>query len=164
MEQYQKGYRQSNLAYNLNADPARKQEERTLREPKRQTRERPRISIGYLLCAFAVAAMLVLIVASYAELSELNIKAAQLEEEYVKLQEEYVIIEAAQERAQDLTSLAEYAKTRLGMVKAGNANIVYIDLGEEELIDLPSSAPSGGIRSVLHGFVGFLDTVVEFFR
>lgn len=157
--------RQTNLAYQMQPEAAPKTKERILREPRKaaEPRERARINWGYIVIAVIAAALLVLTVSSYAQLAELNTRAAELEKEYNALCTEADTVAARQEQTYDLTELAEYAETHLGMVKQSAANVEFIDLGEADQIIV-----NGSVRSESSGFFAMAKNLVahlvEYFR
>lgn len=168
MEQkYRTIHRQSNLAHDMYAPEVQseiREETRILREPeKAASAAAPRISYGYIFAALAVAVMFAMVVMSYAKLSELNIRSAALQREMAALQKEYTAVLAAQDREYNLSELAEYAETHLGMTRATAENVIYIDLGEADEIRLAdgTAAKTGTVGAKLRNA---FDTFVEYFR
>ena len=169
MEQkYRTIYRQSNLAHDMYAPEVQsevREETRILREPEKSTSTAaaPRISYGYIFAALAVALMFAMVVMSYAKLSELNIRSAALQREISALQKEYTAILAAQDREYNLSELAEYAETHLGMTRATAENVIYIDLGEADEIRLADGTmtAAGSVGTKLRNT---FDRFVEYFR
>ena len=161
--------RQDNLAYDFRRaerpEERPEREERILREPKIEprTRKQHRISLSYLLCAFAAALLLAVTVSSYARLTELNVKASALEKELSALQLEHSGILASQDKKINAAELAEYAETKLGMVQSGVANVEYIVLGTEDEIVVAGGSKTTAAET-MDSILAFADHIIEYFR
>lgn len=118
----------------------------------------PVLTLGFV----AVAAMLVLVVMSYVELTTISNNVVSMQKELQALQTEQVSLTTRHEQAFDLSSVKE-AAAAAGMSQPSDSQIYYIDLSEPDCATVYAEETDGieKVLSVLHQGICAL---VEYFQ
>ena len=126
-------------------------------------RERIRVSPVVILGFVAAAAMVVMLLMSYAQLTAISHEVVRQQKELASLEEEHVKLVARYERTFDLTAVKEAAEAA-GMAKPSASQIYYVDLSGPDSVVLYRRAETNVLgrvfASVGHDFV----SVVEYFK
>ena len=127
-----------------------------------QVRQKQKLSVFSLLGFGAVAALAVLVLMSYIQLTELSSQVVELKSQLSTLQTENVTLTAQYERMYDLETVKAAAEAA-GMGKPSNSQIYYIDLSDgDNAVVYQKEEPdvlSRLLTSLNHGIY----TVVEYF-
>ena len=163
-----------NLAYDLDTLASQRQLEEAARPerqsqpqqaPRHRTAARPRQRVSPLaLCAVgALAAMAVVLVMGYIQLTIISDEVVSLQNQLEELQTENVTLTAQHEQMFDLATVKEVAEAA-GMSKPSSSQITYLDLdSEDSAVVYRTETPSvfSRILSSLHHGVY---AVVEYFE
>ena len=135
---------------------------RTRTEAVARTRERQNLSLFAVAGFAAVAALAVLVLMSYIQLTALSAETVALKKQLKTLEAENVTLTAQYERMFDQNAVKEAAQAA-GMSKPGSSQIYYIDLSDgDNAVVYQHTEPnvlSRVLTSVNHGIY----TVVEYF-
>ena len=136
---------------------------RTRTEAVARTRERQNLSLFAVAGFAAVAALAVLVLMSYIQLTALSAETVALKKQLKTLEAENVTLTAQYERMFDQNAVKE-ADQAAGMSKPGSSQIYYIDLSDgDNAVVYQHTEPnvlSRVLTSVNHGVY----TAVEYFR
>ncbi len=145
-------------------------------EPEVEARPKERVSIrsktkaasrqGISLFAVAgwacIAVLAVALIMSYMELNTIANQSYEMKAELEELQAEETRLMIEYESTFQLDSIEEYATNMLGMVRADNGQIVYLDnRAEDQAVVLDSSSAGSGISAALKSFFA---SIAEYFK
>ena len=153
------------LAYDLD----REVRERALRHageaPRHRTAARPRQRVSPLvLCAVgALAAMAVVLVMGYIQLTIISDEVVSLQNQLEELQTENVTLTAQHEQMFDLATVKEVAEAA-GMSKPSSSQIYYIDLSEGDSAVVYQQEESNLLSRLLTSLNHGIYAVVEYFE
>ncbi|MBQ9648385.1 MAG: hypothetical protein IJV43_08510 [Oscillospiraceae bacterium] len=134
---------------------------RVVEAPKR--RERIRVSPAVVLGFAAAAAMVVMLLMSYAQLTAISHEVVRQQKELASLQEEHVKLIARYERTFDLTAIKEAAEAT-GMAKPSASQIYYVDLSAPDNVVLYERAEANVLGRVFTSVGQDVVSVVEYFK
>ena len=139
--------------------PPRRQEKKTARP---RVRERQRVS-GVLVLGFAaLAALVVVVLMSYAQLTSISADVVSMQKELKTLDAEHVALLTQYERTFDLETV-KAAAVAAGMNKPSSSQINYIDLSAPDSVEL-CEAPNVSVLSRVFTSLGQgVFSVVEYF-
>ena len=129
---------------------------------KAKVRTAQRLSPAMVLGFAAVAAMLVMLVMSYVELTTISSSVVEMRSQLEQLQTQQVSLITQHERAFDLSSVKE-AAVAAGMSQPSDSQIYYIDLSEPDSATVYSQEGSG-LEKLLAAVGQWLGAAVEYFR
>lgn len=158
----------SNLAYDYNAlerereQRARRPQIRTISHTKVSVRPAERVSVFAIAGFVVVAALLVMILLSYAQLTALSASVVSLESELSSLQTENVTLTAAYERTFDLETV-ESAATAAGMSKPSSSQIYYLDMTAPDSASVYTVQEHHVLENIFSSFGKGFYSVVEYF-
>ena len=136
--------------------PPRRQEKKTARP---RVRERQRVS-GVLGLGFAaLAAMVVVVLMSYAQLTSISADVVSMQKELKTLDAEHVALLTQYERTFDL----ETVKAAAGMNKPSSSQINYIDLSAPDSVELCEAQNVSVLSRVFTSLGQGVFSVVEYF-
>ena len=169
---YRGGRVVGNLAYDERyaerRAPRRKSEQRE--QPRRQekkavrprVRERQRVS-GVLVLGFAaLAAMVVVVLMSYAQLTSISADVVSMQKELKTLDAEHVALLTQYERTFDLETV-KAAAVAAGMNKPSSSQINYIDLSAPDSVELCEAQNVSVLSRVFTSLGQGVFSVVEYF-
>ena len=125
-------------------------------------REKQSLSVFSVLGFGAVAALAVLVLLSYVQLTALSAETVSLQNELAQLEEENVILTAQYERMFDLNTIKEAAESA-GMSKPSSSQIYYIDLSEGDSAVVYEEAEPSLLSQLLDSLHHGVYAVVEYF-
>ena len=170
-----------NLAYDFDYEQHREQRERprrteeagqvcapSVRKQQRaqmtiRTRERQKVSFAVLLGFTALAAMVVMLVMSYAQLTGISNQVVSMKSELSALQEEHVSLLTQYEKTFDLATVKEAAEAA-GMSKPSASQIYYVDLSAPDSVVIYQQAEANVLSRIFTSLGHGLCSVVEYFR
>ena len=122
-----------------------------------------RVSFFAVASFVMVIGLLLLIVYSYVQLSELSEKSTTLKNQYNKLKDDETVMLMASEQRINLKDVEDYAVNKLGMVKPEQDQMIYLDLSGDdhaEVVESPQKDASAfleGLSHALGGIVSFIN-------
>ena len=134
---------------------------RTAEQPKH--RERIRVSPLILLGFAVAAAMVVMLLMSYAQLTAVSNDVVTMQRELSTLQEEHVKLVSRYERTFDLAAIKEAAETA-GMAKPSASQIYYVDLSAPDNVVLYQHADANVLGRVFTSVGQNVGSLVEYFK
>ena len=163
-----------NLAYDLDTLASQRQLEEAARPerqsqpqqaPRHRTAARPRQRVSPLaLCAVgALAAMAVVLVMGYIQLTIISDVVVSLQNQLEELQTENVTLTAQHEQMFDLATVKEVAEAA-GMSKPSSSQIYYIDLSEGDSAVVYQQEESNLLSRLLTSLNHGIYAVVEYFE
>ena len=163
-----------NLAYDLDTLASQRQLEEAARPerqsqpqqaPRHRTAARPRQRVSPLaLCAVgALAAMAVVLVMGYIQLTIISDEVVSLQNQLEELQTENVTLTAQHEQMFDLATVKEVAEAA-GMSKPSSSQIYYIDLSEGDSAVVYQQEESNLLSRLLTSLNHGIYAVVEYFE
>ena len=129
---------------------------------KAKVRPAQHISPVILLGFAAVAAMMVMMVMCYVELTNISNRVVSMRQEVETLETQQVTLMTKYEQAFDLTSVKE-AALAAGMSLPSDSQIYYIDLSDPDNAQVYAQE-SGGLKAALEKAEEGIGAVVEYFR
>ena len=139
--------------------PPRRQEKKAVRP---RVRERQRVS-GVLVLGFAaLAAMVVVVLMSYAQLTSISADVVSMQKELKTLDAEHVALLAQYERTFDLETV-KAAAVAAGMNKPSSSQINYIDLSAPDSVELCEAQNVSVLSRVFTSLGQGVFSVVEYF-
>ena len=172
---------EGNLAYEFDYDE--KRERRTERraerrteekvaprrqqEPKVQTtvRARPRQRVSHIALAgfTALAAMVLVLVMSYAKLATISSNVVSMKNELTALQSEHVALLTRYEQTFDLSAIKEAAEAT-GMAKPSASQIFYVDLSESDSVVVYQQGGANVLGRIFTSLGHGMCSIVEYFK
>ena len=139
--------------------PPRRQEKKAVRP---RVRERQRVS-GVLALGFAaLAAMVVVVLMSYAQLTSISADVVSMQKELKTLDAEHVALLTQYERTFDLETV-KAAAAAAGMNKPSSSQINYIDLSAPDSVELCEAQNVSVLSRVFTSLGQGVFSVVEYF-
>lgn len=141
------------------------QQEQDLRQQIKvhKGKAKPRVPYGKYCAIFAgVFAALLVIVFNFMQLTQLTGENAALKDKLEALQSDGKALEAKKEQIFNLTYVEDRARNALGMIKADKSQVEYVDLSQEDSVEIPrqeSEAPA-----FLSSLMKTFDTLVEYLK
>mgnify|MGYP007048256155 FL=1 len=126
-------------------------------------REKQSLSVFSVVGFGAVAALAVLVLLSYVQLTALSAETVSLQNELAQLEEENVVLTAQYERMFDLNTIKEAAESA-GMSKPSSSQIYYIDLSEGDSAVVYEEAEPSVLSQLLDSLHHGVYAVVEYFN
>ena len=136
---------------------------RTAEQPKQKRRERIRVSNAVVLGFGVAAAMVVVLLMSYAQLSMISREVVHEQKRLSTLQEEHVKLVARYERTFDLTAIKEAAEAS-GMAKPSASQIYYVDLSAPDNVVLYGNTGGNPLGRVFTAVGQNVGSLVEYFK
>ena len=174
---YGGGRVEGNLAYDFGYEEkrARRTEYRAEERPRTaqrqeprvrttvRTRPRQRVSPAALAGFAALAALVLMLVMSYARLTAISSDVVSMKSELTALQDEHVTLLTRYEQTFDLSAIKEAAE-ETGMAKPSASQIFYVDLSEPDSV-VVYQQDGGNILSRVFTSLGHgMCSVVEYFK
>jgi hypothetical protein len=106
-----------------------------------------------ILGTLAVAFVMILLLQSHVKLTELSNEAALLEEKIADLKVKQARLEINYEKAFDLEQVEAYAMAELGMVKAGNEQIVFVNNTLDDKAVILNTKTAASLTSKVKAFI-----------
>ena len=174
---YGGGRVEGNLAYDFDYEDKRTRhtERRTEEKPRKvqrqeakvQTTVRPRahqrVSLTALVGFTALAAMVLVLVMSYAKLTAISSDVVSMKNELTALQDEHVTLLTRYEQTFDLSAIKEAAEAT-GMAKPSSSQIFYVDLSEPDSVVVHQQGGSNIFSRVFTSLGHGMCSVVEYFK
>ena len=168
-----------NLAYDYDYAPQRERRaprpeperrEEFIRPPRRKpvpaarprVRERQKVSGTLVLGFTALAALVVVMLMSYAQLTSISADVVAMQRTLSDLQTEHVTLLTQYERTFDLTTVKE-AAAAAGMYKPSASQINYIDLSAPDSVELCQAQSPSVLSRVFTSLGHSAKSVVEYF-
>ena len=126
-------------------------------------RERQRVSPFAVFGFLVSAAMVVMLLMSYARLTAVSHNVVTMQGTLSTLEEEYVSLLSRYERTFDLTAIKEAAEAA-GMAKPSASQICYVDLSAPDSVVLYGRADETALGRVLTAVGQSAASVVEYFK
>lgn len=173
-----------NLAYDLNYDERRRRgyEQPRSTEPDRaevstpvvpkanpatspRTRRRHAISVSpvAVLGFAALAVMVVMLVMSYAKLTEISSNVVSMKNELSSLEVEHVALVTRYEKTFDLSAIKEAAEAA-GMSKPSAAQVYYVDLSAPSNVVIYQPAQASVLSRIFTALGQNVSSMVEYFK
>lgn len=129
---------------------------------KVQVREKQKLSLLSVAGFGAVAALAVLVLLSYIQLTQLSAETVTLKKQLSQLETEHVTLTAQYERMFDLNTVKEAAEAA-GMSKPSSSQIYYIDLSDGDSAVVYQQAEPNVLSRLLTSLNHGVYAVVEYF-
>ena len=156
----------SNLAYDYSAleraQEVRHPKIRTIARPKVSLRPAERVSAAGVAGFVAVAVLLVLVLLSHVQLTQLSASVVALEKEVSALEAENITLTTSYNRVFDLETVESTARAA-GMSKPSPSQIYYIDMGTEDSASVYAAQEYNVLDRVFSSFGQGFYSVVEYF-
>lgn len=174
---YGGGRVEGNLAYDFDYEEkrTRRTERRAEEQPRKvqqrkpqvqttvRARERQRVPLTALAGFAALAALVLLLIMSYARLTAISSNVVSMKNELTALQSEHVALLTRYEQTFDLSAIKEAAEAT-GMSKPSASQIYYVDLSEPDSV-VVYQQDSGNVLSRVFTSLGHgMCSVVEYFK
>lgn len=169
------GYTDGSLAYDLDAlareraldDAGRMEQEHreAVAAPRRQNavRAAAKPSPLVLLCAAALAGLVVLLLMGYVRLTEVTSDITQLKREISQQEERHVALLTQYEKTFDLATVKRVAE-EAGMKKPVSGQVEYLELPASDSAVVHRSDAGTALENIVTAISGAVGTVVEYFR
>lgn len=115
-------------------------------------REKLAISPFVVVGILVVAVLFALMISSYMQLFAVTNGNASLETQLADLQDTNAKLQSTYESSYDLSRIETYAQAQLGMKKASEKQIIYLDLSSPDQAVVLSDGRSGGISQIVASF------------
>lgn len=109
-----------------------------------------------LLTITVIASLLIAVVTTNAQLNEYTSKIAQAQNNIVQLESEKTYLEFSLESKMSLKNVEEYAVGTLGLVKMDAAQVEYIELEEENKIEVKESQLKEKLENAIKPLMSYL--------
>ncbi len=121
-----------------------------MKKTEKKTNKTARIRLGTALFLLVVAALIVVSIFNNAKLNELAFEATTIQSETKTLESEIVRLNVEINRITDISNVEKKAE-ELGMIKTDSANIKYISIPAENLVEQNGDDSGGFFSSVAKG-------------
>lgn len=144
------------------AEPARAPRKAAETAARPRVRERQKVS-GVLLLGFAaLAALVVMVLMSYAQLTSISADVVSMQKELKTLETEHVALLTQYERTFDLTKI-KAAAAAAGMNKPSSSQVNYIDLSAPDSVEVFETQNVSVLSRVFTSLGQGVCSVVEYF-
>ncbi len=126
-------------------------------------RERQHVSPLVLLGFASAAALVVVLLMSYAQLTAISNDVVSMQRKLASLQEEHVALLSRYERTFDLAAIKEAAEAA-GMAKPSASQIYYVDLSAPDNVVLYARAEANVLGRVFTSMGQDVVSIVEYFK
>ena len=168
---------EGNLAYDFDYEekrerrPERRTEEKPRRTPRQEakvqtavrTRPRQKVSLTALAGFAVLAAMVMVLVMSYARLTAISSNVVSMKNELAALESEHVALLTRYEQTFDLSAIKEAAEAT-GMAKPSASQIFYVDLSEPDSVVVYQQGDANVLSRVFTSLGHGMCSVVEYFK
>lgn len=141
------------------------QQEQDLRQRMRvhKGKVKPKVPYGKYSAIFCgVFAALLVIVFNFMQLTQLTGENAALKDELETLQSDAKALEAKKEQIFNLTYVEDRARNALGMIKADKSQVEYVDLSQEDSVEIPQQESE--TPAFLSSLMKTFNAVVEYLK
>ena len=160
------------MAYEHKHSPASRQsvayDYATLQQQEQDLRQRMRVHKGKVKPKVpygkysGVFAALLVIVFNFMQLTQLTGENAALKDELETLQSDAKALEAKKEQIFNLTYVEDRARNALGMIKADKSRVEYVDLSQEDSVEIPQQESE--TPAFLSSLMKTFNAVVEYLK
>lgn len=140
------------------AEPQRREE--VVRHVR--VRERQKVSAVMALGVVALAATVVVLLMSYAQLTTLSNEVVSMQRTLTNLEDEHVVLLTQHEQTFDLSTVKEAARNA-GMYKPSASQVYYIDLSAPDSVVIYEQKDTSVLSRVFTSFGQGVFSVVEYF-
>lgn len=144
------------------AREAEEQRRRRVAEKPRH-RERQHVSPLLLFGFAALAAMLVSLLMSYTQLTDLSAEVVRKQNELADLKEQHVVLLTKYEKTFDLSTIKEAAEAA-GMAKPSASQVYYVDLSEPDNVVIYRHEETNVLTRVFTAVGQNFGSLVEYFK
>jgi len=133
---------------------------------KRKPRAKHKVHLSFLtgLCCVGAAAIAALMLMSYLNLTIINDEIAQLQNEYLELQNKNVLLQTEYESRYDLNEIEDYAVNTLGMIKLERSQVEYVEIANPDSIRAISPEDNDATSYITANFVKSFNAVLDFIQ
>ena len=157
-----------NLAYDLDTLASQRQLEEAARperqsQPQQAPRPRQRVSPLALCAVGALAAMAVVLVMGYIQLTAVTGSISDLQEQVSQLEDQRVSLVMDYERTFDMAKIKEAAEAA-GMKKPTAGQVEYVELGGGSKAEVYQAESDSLLSQLTHSVKSGIGALVEYFR
>lgn len=157
-----------NLAYDLDTLASQRQLEEAARperqsQPQQAARPRQRVSPLALCAVGALAAMAVVLVMGYIQLTAVTGSISDLQEQVSQLEDQRVSLVMDYERTFDMAKIKEAAEAA-GMKKPTAGQVEYVELGGGSKAEVYQAESDSLLSQLTHSVKSGIGALVEYFR
>lgn len=157
-----------NLAYDLDTLASQRQLEEAARperksQPQQAARPRQRVSPLALCAVGALAAMAVVLVMGYIQLTAVTGSISDLQEQVSQLEDQRVSLVMDYERTFDMAKIKEAAEAA-GMKKPTAGQVEYVELGGGSKAEVYQAESDSLLSRLTHSVKSGIGALVEYFR
>ena len=116
----------------------------------------------YFVMAAGVFATLICILTSYSTVTELTVKSDNMRTELAQLESDANALNAKKEERFNLTYVEDRARNALGMIKADKSQVEYVDLSQEDSVEIPQQESE--TPAFLSSLMKTFNAVVEYLK
>ena len=149
--------------HNRRQEEVRRAEAQPKPRTRPQARPRQRVSPVLLAGTMVLAALAVVLVMGYVQLTTISGSVSEMKNELTQLNTEHVALLTRYEQTYDLASVKAAAEAA-GMSKPSSGQITYIDLGSPDSATVYRSGADGFFSKIADTVDGWLQVAVEYFR
>lgn len=169
-----------NLAYDLDAlvreraleeagrmepERERRRQPEVVQRPRQQAAVQPKAQVSPLLLGSiaVLAAMVVLLLTGYVQLTAISTSVAEMKDEMTQLNTEHVALLTKYEQTFEMASVKEAAEAA-GMSKPSTGQIEYVELGGPDQAVVYAADSDGVLNKLFASAEGGVLSVLEYFR
>ncbi len=147
---------------NENVRPERKKEAAVQAAPARKQRERQRVSGMTVFGSVVLAAAVIMVILSYAQLTTISGGVVAMQSELRSLEERHVTLLSEYEQTFDLSAVKEAAEAA-GMYKPSSSQVYYIDLSAPDSVQVFETKDNSVLSRIFTSFGQGVVSAVEYF-
>lgn len=130
--------------------------------PERKQRERQSVSGATVLGFTALAAAVIMVILSYAQLTAISGGVVEMQRELRSLEEQHVTLLSEYEQTFDLSAVKEAAEAA-GMYKPSSSQVYYMDLSAPDSVQVFQSKDTSVLSRIFTSFGQGVVSAVEYF-
>ncbi|MBQ1242105.1 MAG: hypothetical protein IIX99_02765 [Oscillospiraceae bacterium] len=130
--------------------------------PERKQRERQSVSGTTVLGFTALAAAVLMVILSYAQLTAISGGVVEMQRELRSLEEQHVTLLSEYEQTFDLSAVKEAAEAA-GMYKPSSSQVYYMDLSAPDSVQVFQSKDTSVLSRIFTSFGQGVVSAVEYF-
>ena len=163
-EQKRERAERRNIERSMNEKPVRAERKAEQAAPARkvQPRERQRVSGMTVLGSLALAAAVIMVILSYAQLTTISGGVVAMQSELRSLEEQHVTLLSEYEQTFDLSAVKEAAEAA-GMYKPSSSQVYYMDLSAPDSVQVFETKDSSVLSRIFTSFGQGVVSAVEYF-
>ena len=140
----------------------KKQKSRNIYETRTlKSKKKTGFPIGAVLAIAVITVLLMMLVSDYVAINEYTREVSTLNSNLETLKREEKKLSAEYENKNDIIAIEKYAAGNLGMVQSGDVQKRYVEIGQDESVDVYEVEEDGTMSAITSALFALTDNLIE---